>query len=123
MVRSQDRERRANLKIGLAVALVLWASPAVSGDWLERGVLAASMADLLSTEHMLSGCAGCYERNPLGQTRGSRIALKAASGVLVTVVNRKIEKKHPKAAKVFRIILIGAYTGAAVHNMRLSQKH
>lgn len=107
----------------IVVLLILAASAVYPSDWLERGVIAASAADYLSTEHMLAGCQNCYERNPLGQSQGSRLALKVASGALVTVVNRKIEKKHPKAAKVLRIILIGAYTGAAIHNMRLTSTH
>lgn len=121
MVRGEDGERGTHLKPWLILCLVFLAGPAVAGDWLERGVLAASAADMLSTEHMLANCSTCYERNPLAQSTGSRVALKVASGALVTVVNRKIERKHPKAAKVFRVVLIGLYAGATIHNMRLSR--
>lgn len=101
--------------------LALMASPA-SADWLERGVIAASVADFVATEQMLARCPSCYEANPLGGSTGKRLALKAASGALVVVVNRKIAKKHPRAAKVLAGLLIGAYAGAAVHNMRLGRR-
>lgn len=122
MVCHPNQERWSNLVVGLALAAGLLAAPASAGDWLERGMLAASAADLLSTEHMLRTCPGCYERNPLGSDTGSRVALKVASGALVVAVNRKVAKKHPKAAKVFYAVLIGVYSGATIHNLRQGRR-
>src|SRR3990167_4419556 len=105
------------MRPALVLALLLSAQ-AVQADRLELGVLAASVADLASTEYGIRSCSACYESNPLLRSTGSRAAIKAASGALVIVGTRKLAETHPKAAKALKVGLIVLYSGATANNLR-----
>jgi hypothetical protein len=100
------------------VVLALLLTAQAHADSLERGLIAASVADFASTELVLRTCGGCYERNPLGQSTGSRLALKAAGGFVTVGAYRWLRPRHPKAAKLLTISLIVLYSGATANNLR-----
>ena len=81
-------------------------------------MIAASVADLVSTEHALRSCGTCYEGNPILQSQSRRIGAKALGGVAIIAATRHLAPKHPRLAKGIKIALIVVYSGATVHNMR-----
>lgn len=76
-------------------------------------------ADLGSCEWALAH--GAPERNPLMQTRGSRIAMKAGEVALLTFLDRKIEKRSHKAAKVLRIAALSVHVLIAAWNVKVAR--
>jgi hypothetical protein len=75
-----------------------------------RAALISSGVDLLTTEIALARCGStCAEGNPLGGSRAKRIALKAGSGALVSILSRHYARRNPGKAKA----ILGA--GVAFH--------
>ena len=112
------------MRVYVALVALLAAVPAVqAGDWLERGVVASSVADLASTEFGLRRCSGCYESNPvMGGSLGSRVALKTLGTAVVIAGARKLEPKHPKWSKGLKIGMIVVFSGATVNNLHRARR-
>jgi hypothetical protein len=110
------------MRVAWLLLLLALAAPAVQADGLERGLIVASLADLASTEYGLRACGTCYEGNPLLRGTGTRVLLKTAGTALVIAGTRRVERSKPRLAKGLRIGLIVLYSGAAVHNMRISRR-
>lgn len=86
---------------------------AMSLGWVMAG---ASAADLVTSEAALRQ-PGLVEGNPLMQSTGSRLAIKAVGTAGVLGVHRELKrrKKH-KAAKILAIVAISVWGGCAVNN-------
>lgn len=69
--------------------------------------------DLVSTEVALA--RGGIERNPLGQTRAARIALKVAGTSALVWADRKLGPRK----WVLRIVYAGGMGYVVMHNMRV----
>ena len=100
--------------------LVLLASPA-SADWLERGVIAASVADLATTYAGLR--AGGREVSPLIHGTGSALAVKAMTtgGVLLLDLHLRRRGKHGQA-KALKIAAIVVWGSCAAWNVRQTRR-
>ena len=106
----------------LLAALVLIFTAALEGracaaDTLDVMVVTSAAADLGTTEWALRGSPSLHEVNPLMQTPGGRVGVKALATVGVIGGARYLEHRgHPKAAKLLRIAAIVAWSGLAVNN-------
>lgn len=63
-------------------------------------------ADLGSTEYALS--RGAVEGNPLMRTRSSRVAVSAASCVVMSEADKRLSKKGRRIARVIGGVVLGA---------------
>lgn len=81
------------------------------------GMVAASAADLMTTEWGLS--RGLSEGNPVASGRGLRIATHVVGPAAVWWTTERLEQSgRPKLALSLRIALMAAYSYAAIHNVR-----
>jgi hypothetical protein len=112
--RARDVRR---LRLALVVAFViascsLGGQPA-SADALDKLVIGASAADLVTSEIALSR-PGTAEANPLGPSTAARVALKVAGTAAILAVSRKV---NHKTGRILKVVAFLAWSGAAVHNM------
>ncbi len=105
--------RRVSLTLVVAtIAVSILAGTGASADTLDKLVIGASAADLVTSEIALSR-AGTAEANPLGASTAARVALKVAGTAAVLVISRKVDRKTSRVVKVIAFL---AWSGAAIHN-------
>jgi hypothetical protein len=87
-----------------------------SGDVLDGLVVASAAADLITTERALSR-PGLYEGNPLMQTPGARVGVKAVATAVVLLGCREMDRReHHGWSRGLRLAVVLAWSGAAVNN-------
>ncbi len=87
-------------------------------DNLDVLVITSAAADLGTTEWLLRGSPSLREGNPLMQTPGARVGVKALATVGVIGGARYLERRgHSRAAKILMVAAIVAWSGAAVNNV------
>ena len=103
---------------GLLCLSCLTCAPSKVGKAMNVGLVASSTADYVSTRQLAA--RGGVELHPLmGQSAAQQAAVKSASAAAVIWLTGRLEQSgHPRAAHVLRGIIIGTYTGAAIHNGR-----
>ena len=89
--------------------------PSVAGPFTLYSI--GAFADAYSTDMALRN-PNVTEANPLMQNQGTRIGIKAAEVVTLTLIDRAIAKKNPKAAKIMRVVVFASRIALAAHNMQ-----
>lgn len=78
---------------------------------------AGAALDLGTTRYALSHCPTCYEVNPMAQSTGKALALKATATVAGGFICYELRKHgHPRGAKWFRWGVVALWSGLAVNN-------
>jgi hypothetical protein len=105
----------------LTIALVCFLSAGLCAqamcDGFEVGMVAASAADLASTEYSLRTNPRVIEGNPLLRDQGARIAFKLAGTVALVYVYRNLKTRHPTAAKLLAISVIVSWSMLTAWNL------
>ena len=103
---------------GLLCLSCITCAPSKVGKAMNVGLVASSTVDYVSTRQIAA--RGGVELHPLmGQSAAQQAAVKVASTTAVVWLLQRLEHAgHPRAAHVLRGIIIGTYTGAAIHNGR-----
>lgn len=91
-------------------------------DGYEIGMIAASGADLATTEyaaHYVATHPGWIgrEANPFGQTSVNRAVLKVLVTTAVVLIYRKIKGRDPRAARWFALGIMGLWTAVSIHTL------
>ncbi len=91
---------------------------------LSAAVYVAGEFDAATTYHLLQNCGNrCYEANPMMRPFARNPSVFVAVGASAFTVNYfagKLKKRgHPRWAKVLKIVVIAAHTGAGVQALRL----
>jgi hypothetical protein len=81
---------------------------------------AVQLLDVVSTEQALHR-PGAYEANPIAQSTGARLALKAGTTAGVVWLAAKVGRTHPKAARVFLWSASASVALIAAHNYEISK--
>jgi hypothetical protein len=103
---------RSGVTLGIALLL---ASPA-RADVLDFAVVGAAAADNITTELALRE-PGLREGNPLLQSPAARVGVKGAAVIFGLAGAHHLKTHgHPRAAKVVKIVLVVAWSGAAINN-------
>ena len=89
--------------------------------WPSAALVIVNALDSVSTEIALQQ-PGLREVHPLGQSRASRMAIKAVTNVAEVWLVWKIGKRHPTAAKWFGYGISAATTVVAVRNYRIARQ-
>lgn len=106
--------------------LLVYHTPAQADSFKDREIAfqVLNAADAATTCHAVNS-GQAVEGNPLiagilGKRPkcGELIAFKAATGALHWLVAHEINKRDPKAAKVFQIVSIGIQGGVVAANLR-----
>ncbi len=105
------------LGAGLVLILTAVFEARACADILDVMVVTSAAADLATTEWALRGGPSLREVNPLMQTQGARVGVKAMAMVGVIGGARYFERRgHPKAAKLLKWAAVVAWSGLAVNN-------
>jgi hypothetical protein len=107
----------------LAGACIALMAPArACGDTLDALVVGSAAADIWTTERALQQ-PGTVEANPMLQTPGTRIGAKAFGTVAILAGAKVLEHKgHKRASRVVKVVVILAWSGAAVNNIVVSRR-
>jgi hypothetical protein len=101
--------------------VVALAAPAAAGDRASLGALiAASVADAVTTEVTLRTTPGAFEANPIlagGAVR--RETTKAATTAALVWAMSRIARTHPRLATVIGWTAAGSLTAIAAHNAQI----
>ena len=84
---------------------------------LQGAAFTAMVADIVTTNKALK-TPGTYEINPLAQSNGARIGLKAGGMVASVGLAYLLHRTgHHKAERIVPLIFAGVSGGAAIHNL------
>ncbi len=113
------------IRTAFVLALILFAASfAAAADPLTLGVLAASAADLVTTQWgFAAGAPGVHDINPLinGPTSATLVKVGATAGVLL--LDREFRRRgHKRASKVLKIGAIVVWGSAAAWNFRQARR-
>lgn len=109
----------------LAIAIILLSGCASSslGKGLNVAVIGSAVADQVSTRYAIhSGC--CREGNAfLGDGTWRQLAMKVGGvGLVLGLAALADRQEHPRwVGHLVRLIPIGIWSGAAIHNWRLAK--
>jgi hypothetical protein len=108
------------ISAGVVLLCLLLSSPAFAQSPTKL-IIAANVADLVSTEIAVQR-ANVAESNPImGQSSAQRIAVKAAGTALQVWMVRKLEPRHPKIAKGVGVGAAVLFGGVTIHNLRVGR--
>lgn len=107
---------------GVLAMFLLAPGLAAAADRLTIGVLAASAADLATTQWGMA--PGVHDVNPIinGPTSATLVKVGATAGVLL--LDRELKRRgHKRASKVLKITTIVVWGSAAAWNTRQALQH
>ncbi len=124
VIAKRGRDWPINLTTAVALLLCLLLPISASAGPLTLpalGLITMQAADLVSTERALSR-PGAYEVNPIGQSTGTRLAMKAATTAGTLYLASKLGTNHPRLAQCF-VYGVSAVIGAvALHNAQIGAR-
>lgn len=114
-----DSENAPEFKFSAVVALLFVLLLGGSASAQTTTIIVGNLADAVTTEIAIASGAG-REGNPvMGATMAQRVAVKAASTAATVWLVKKLERRHPKAARVFGYAVGITLSAVAIHNARV----
>ena len=96
---------------------IVLATSAAHSDTLDALVVGSAVADIWTTERGLQSNPSLREANPLLQSSGARVGVKALATTATFLAARHLERRgHRNWAHAVKVSMVVLWSGAAVNN-------